>query len=691
MAANVNASITLKLRNLMTGPAKQIQSSMRGISKSFARVKGGFDLAGQIGMAAGAAGQLGQQARGALSSILKPALDFEEAIARAGALTTGITDKQMADLTAAARKMGAETRFTATQAAEGLGQLAVAGFSAADQIKALPAILKLTQASGADMGRVADITSDLLGSFGKTADDTGEIAGVLAATFTSSTTTLETLFESLKLAGPIATKAGIPMRETAIMVGLLGNAGIKGSQAGTALKGMLLNLAGPAKKAKKALGQVGLTPQFVEDNLQKPTVILQKLAGAFESKGFSKAKKLAVLRSIFGKQQAAAAAVMLDAATKVGEDGSTAFENLSIAVDGTQTKLNQISSTMDKTGLASIAKMDSALESLKITLATELGPVVLDLVDDVREFAGTVSDWAKRNPGLVKDLGKLVVAAAAFGTILTPVLLAASALVSTITLMGLVAVPLTTALTLLRTVGLVTLKGPLTKAISGLDTMSDRMAKSTGATGKMAKAMKLATRGAGVLAAGFIGWGVGKVLDNVIGKIFDLRGELLSTELALQAGESSLFNAAVEGVGNLIGSETLINAAKGNRQANASRQAAEDMAGKGLAPLQAPLEFKLKGGQGQGPLRFLDTSEEGLRGAPGAAGVAGASPVRGEPGEAGRNGADAANPQALPKQAVEGKIQVEISDTRTRVRKVESNNSGVELEALQTGNLAVAN
>lgn len=584
MAANATATLTVKLRDLVSGPSKGIKSAFRGIRKSFEGVGRTFELAGKVGFAATAVNQLGQQARGALTSVLAPALRFEDTMARVGALTTGLTEEQFAELNSMAREIGRTTRFMAQEAGEGFGQLAIAGFDAEQQMAALPPILKLTQASGMDMGRVADITSDLMGAFGKEASDTGEIAGVLAATFSNSTTTLETLFETLKYGAPIATAAGIEMQQTATLVGLLGNAGIKGSQAGTALVGMLRRLTAPSRQARKALNELGITSEDIAENLDKPAVLLKKISDAFADKDFVPAEKLAILTKVFGRS-ATAAEVLLANANKVGEDGKTAFERLVAAVNDGENALDKMSKIMDETGLSAVRRLSSAVESLKLDIAEKLGPTLMPLIANVTQLVGKLAEWAARNPALVATIGKVLIGITVFSTVVSPLLLTVSSLISAWSMFRLALVLGSSPMRI--TAGLLgSLKNVLSRSI-------DKVVAMAGASTKMATSLKLVSGAVGLVGAAFAGWQVGKYLDEAIGKALNLRGQLLSTEMGLQAAESSWVNDYLQSFGEFYGVNSLAEAAKKNREINREREQAGGVTEqRGFLPVAEPAKKK---------------------------------------------------------------------------------------------------
>ncbi|MDE7065590.1 MAG: phage tail tape measure protein, partial [Desulfovibrionaceae bacterium] len=196
-------------------------------------------------------------------------IGFEDAMARVGAVSKA-TDAQMVALTAKAREMGRDTRYSASQAAEGMGYLAMAGFNAQQQIDAIGGVLNVAAAAGADLGRASDIVSNGLTGFGLAADQAGRVGDVLTETFTSSNTTLESLGETLKYVAPVAKAAGANIEFVAAVAGVMGDAGIQGSMAGTAMRSMFTRLVAPARDAQKHMSKMGITAQEMAEIMADP-------------------------------------------------------------------------------------------------------------------------------------------------------------------------------------------------------------------------------------------------------------------------------------------------------------------------------------------------------------------------------------------------------------------------------------
>ena len=197
----------------------------------------------------------------------KVAVDFEQSVAKLGAITRA-DEASLKALEAAARKLGETTLFTASQSAEAMTFLGMAGFKTNQILAATPGMLNLAQAAGSDLAETADIASNILSGFSLEADQMGRVGDVLSATFTSSNTTLQMLGDTLKYAAPVASAAGASLEEVAAMAGLLGNVGIQGSMAGTALRAAFLRLSAPPKMAADAIEELGLSVKDAEGNLR---------------------------------------------------------------------------------------------------------------------------------------------------------------------------------------------------------------------------------------------------------------------------------------------------------------------------------------------------------------------------------------------------------------------------------------
>lgn len=241
----LNVWVGANVRPLLTGLARGKQA-LRGFGKA---ARGITSVLGPLGLAAGAAGG----AFAAFSSIkfaVQAGAEFEQQMATVEGVMRA-SGEEMSRMTDLAREMGETTRFKATEAADALKFLGMTGFNAAEAMEALPGVLDLAAASETELGRSADIASNILKTFQLETQELGRVNDVLVGTMTRSNVNMEQLAESMKFAGPVANAFGFSIEETAGLIGKLGDAGVQGSMAGT-------QLAFAMHKANKVAADMGL-------------------------------------------------------------------------------------------------------------------------------------------------------------------------------------------------------------------------------------------------------------------------------------------------------------------------------------------------------------------------------------------------------------------------------------------------
>lgn len=338
-----------------------------------------------------------------LKAALNPAIKFEQAMKDLESVAFGAADatvpvaQNMGLLSKQAKQLGSSTAFSATQAAEGQLFLAKAGFKTNEILKSMPGLLDLAAASGTDLGRSSDILSDLLGAFGKTAEDTGKLADVLAAATSSANVDMETLFETLKVAAPIGIAAGQSMEGITTATALLGNVGIKGSMAGTALKNAFVNLASPAAKGAKVLKELGISTSDSAGNMLPLEDIMQSLGE--KAKTLSQTKRIKAFDAVFGKI-AMAGAINLQKAVTSG-DFDKMLKNLQNS-EGVAKKMAKI--RMDSTE-GSITQLMSAVEGIAISFGSILTPILRGTAQVLTALTSPIQNFIKENETLVKVIG----------------------------------------------------------------------------------------------------------------------------------------------------------------------------------------------------------------------------------------------------------------------------------------------
>ncbi|BCS94504.1 hypothetical protein DSLASN_01360 [Desulfoluna limicola] len=323
---------------------------------------------------------------------------FEQSMAEVKALT-GATGKDFQDLTAKARLLGSTTSFSASEAAQGMKYLGMAGFDTQQIIAAMPGVLNMAKAGAVDLGMASDIASDIMSGFGLKASEMGRVSDVLTKTFTSSNTSLEMLGETMKYVAPVASKAGMSLEETSAMAGLLGNVGIKASMAGTTLKGMVLGIAAPSTEAATAMQRLGISTADAQGNLRPMTDILGDISKA--TKDMGNAEKLDIVKTIFGKVSAAGLTELL---TQAGENG---IEEYIKKVQKSKGAADQIAKVMDNTTVGALKGLGSAAEGLAIVFGNTLTPAITATAHGLAFITRGLTAAAEKFPNATKVVGLL--------------------------------------------------------------------------------------------------------------------------------------------------------------------------------------------------------------------------------------------------------------------------------------------
>ena len=301
-----------------------------------------------------------------LSAIMTGA-NFEKGMNRVKALT-GTTGADFDALTQQAKDLGSSTAFSATQAGDAMGFLAMAGFKSNDILEAMPGVLNLAAAAQMDLGEAADITSNILTGFGKKTSELGQVNDVLVKAMTSANVDLTMLGESMKYIGPVASSAGMDFEETAAAIALLGNAGIQGSMAGTTLRGVMTRLMKPSEEAAGVMRRLGLDVMDSEGNLKSFTEITRQM----EESGI----KTADAMTIFGARAGPGMMALVS-------QGSGALAELTGTLKDSGGTAERIASTQLEGMSGAVVEMKSAFEGLMIALSEDVLPIFTMLIDKI--------------------------------------------------------------------------------------------------------------------------------------------------------------------------------------------------------------------------------------------------------------------------------------------------------------------
>ena len=346
----------------------------------------------------------------AASRLLTPGVAFGESMSGVQALTRlEADDERFLALQQQARELGSSTAFSATQAADAQGFLAMAGFDSDAIQAAMPSMLNLALANNADLARTADISSNILSGFGLDPSEMQRVSDVLTATTTRANVDLSMLGESMKFVAPQARAMNMSLEQSAAMAGLLGNVGIQASQAGTTLRAMVTRLAAPVGAAAKALDELGINAKDAQGNLRDVPQILSDVARATDSMGT--ADRAGYLKAIFGEEPGAGMAELI---AQQGTAGIEAFVEVLSSSMGEAAQVARVRA--DNIG-GDLKGLRSAWEDVGISITeTNKGPI-RDLIQNITKVTRSVSAWIEANPELAGTIAKVAAGMIALATV----------------------------------------------------------------------------------------------------------------------------------------------------------------------------------------------------------------------------------------------------------------------------------
>lgn len=400
MAGRFSVEAVFKAVDRVTAPVTRMQNRIgkftRSVGKGFRKLDRNVDKF-ISGMKKGALVVVGALALSgaAMADVISTGAKFEQTLVSAAAKFPGEIrkgTKAFEQLELAARKTGATTEFTASQSAGALNFLAMAGFNAESSIAALPGIVDLATVAQLDLARASDIATDALGAFGLTTEDTEQltknlsrVTDTLATTANSANTDVSQLFDAMKKAGPIATQAGASIETVAALIGSMANAGTKAEKAGTAVANMFLNLTSPATKARKVLKRLGIEILNDKKQLRDIPAIIGDLNKATTK--LTKAQRLSILESIFGREGLAGVATVV----AKGEKGLRKYrKEIEAGTDST----GKLADVMRDTLQGRLNSLTSAIEGVKISIFSMTSGPLSDVVDKM-------TAWVRANESVI--------------------------------------------------------------------------------------------------------------------------------------------------------------------------------------------------------------------------------------------------------------------------------------------------
>ena len=318
---------------------------------------------------------------GALATTaVRAGASFEQAMAQVSAVS-GATGKPLEKLTEKAKEMGAKTKFSATEAAEAMNYMAMAGWKTNDMLSGIEGIMNLAAASGEDLATTSDIVTDALTAFGLSASDSAEFADVLAAASSNANTNVAMMGETFKYVAPVAGALGYSAQDVAVAVGLMANSGIKASQAGTSLRSVLSRLAKPTEQVEQAMADLGISLTDSNGDMKSFRTVMEDMRAGFS--GLTKDQQAAYAATIGGQE---AMSGLLAIVNTSDED----FYKLANSIDESKGSCQRMADTMINTLSGQFTILKSQIEGINIKVFDQMEPALSKIVGTAQEAASAL-------------------------------------------------------------------------------------------------------------------------------------------------------------------------------------------------------------------------------------------------------------------------------------------------------------
>ena len=383
---------------------KRLEAEAKACESKMAKLADVGEKMQKVGDGMTSAGKKIMPVSGAVAALgavsVKTAADFDASMSKVAAVS-GATGEDFDKLRAKAREMGAKTKFSASEAAEAMNYMAMAGWKTEDMLSGIEGIMNLAAASGEDLATTSDIVTDALTAFGLSAKDSGHFADVLAAASSNANTNVSMMGESFKYAAPVAGALGISAEDTSVALGLMANAGIKASQSGTSLRTGLTNLAKPTKQMQSYMDKYNIALIKNEDgsvDLRATMADLRKKMG-----GLSESEQAAAASAIFGKNSMVGWLAIINASDKD-------FDKLTGAIDNCDGTALEMAETMQDNLMGQITILKSQLQELAISFGDALMPMIRKVVSALQSFVDRLNSMSEGQRNAIIRIGMFVAA-----------------------------------------------------------------------------------------------------------------------------------------------------------------------------------------------------------------------------------------------------------------------------------------
>lgn len=331
---------------------------------------------------------------------IKVGSSFEAGMSKVQAVS-GASNEQLQRLNDKAKEMGATTKFSATEAADAMNYMAMAGWKTEDMLNGIDGIMNLAAASGEDLATTSDIVTDALTAFGLTAQDSTHFADVLAAASSNANTNVSMMGETFKYVAPVAGSLGYSAEDCAVAIGLMANSGIKASQSGTALRSMFSRLAKPSKEVKEAMEKLNISLTDSHGNMKSLDTLMGDLRNSFS--GLSESEKAEMASSLAGQEAMSGLLAIVNAS-------DADFNKLKDAIYGADGASAKMAETMQDNLQGKITITKSTIEGLGIKIYEEIEDPMKEAAEGTTDSVEQISS-ALENGGIdaaVEKTGNII-------------------------------------------------------------------------------------------------------------------------------------------------------------------------------------------------------------------------------------------------------------------------------------------
>ncbi|MDB8803247.1 phage tail tape measure protein [Romboutsia sp. 1001216sp1] len=327
-------------------------------------------------------------------------LEYEEEMDKVAAIS-GATGSDFKKLQDKAEEMGSKTKFSASEAGQGMEYMAMAGWKTGDMLEGIEPILNLAIASGEELGTTSDIVTDALTGFNLKAKDAGMFADVLAAASSNANTNVGMMGETFKYAAPVAGALGYSIQDTSLAIGLMANSGIKAGQAGTALRAGLTNLVKPTDSMAAAMDKYGISIKNSDGKMKSFREVITELRDKLGN--LDKSTQASTVSTIFGKEAMSGWLAIINAS-------QSDFDKLANAIDTSEGATAKMAKTMSGNAKGSITEMKSALEGAGIKIFQVLAPAITSVANDISDLANSFSNLSPETQEFIVKMGMAAIA-----------------------------------------------------------------------------------------------------------------------------------------------------------------------------------------------------------------------------------------------------------------------------------------